>query len=648
MIEVDVNGVAHEFPDSMSESEIKSVLAKKYGQPQVTNTAPSEKAKERSFFALPEAITNPSPETIAADPLVRFAVGAGKGAVGTAQLLMKLGGLDRKTTLADRMMGNEPSKYSIYDLTIGPLVDRINRTEDIQKQARGGDFNAMGLVGEVLNPVGLKASKLAAPAETALKRAGQGAVLGGANAATVPISNENENFIGTKAAQVGTGAALGGILSGSVDATKFVGKSAISFIRSLVGNNADELATKYTNEIVGPQNIKKIVKDVQDYISTQGPPVTPGYKPTVAEIVSGRPEASPLIALQKQTAKTQGGPSALFGERVTQQNSALNDTLSRVAGTPEKLKAAEALREGTSAVTYPNAFAASQKIPADRALLDILKNPFVQKASAETADLASARGVDPNKNWVEYLHLLKTGLDDQLSKTGNETLPRLKKKAVMDAKESLVNWLDAASPLYAKARSTFKEQSVPINQMQVGQALQQKLFGPTESTNPGAFFKMIADEQKAVKSITGQPRSDFGQVLSAPQTAAVNDVGRLLERRLAVEKPAQSTSLLTSNIANQEVKGLPSLFSRPVVIANWVLKTIKGSSGSLEQKIDSINAARMLDPAKFAEAMKEIEPSTRELVMRQLIERHGVAPFRQGLLYPTTIGASNLVEEQSK
>lgn len=152
--------------------------------------------------------------------------------------------------------------------------------------------------------------------------------------------------------------------------------------------------------------------------------------------------------------------------------------------------------------------------------------------------------------------------------------------------------------------SNFAKYSEKINQMQVGQELQNKLganLGDVEKA--GVFSTAVNNAAGLIKRKTGQQRFDnLEDFLTTDQISSVNKVMADLNRKVKAE------------IASKQVKGapekpfsgvedLPSILSRPVVIARGVLETLrKGSQRQFDAKV----AELMLDPQKMASFLDEI------------------------------------------
>jgi hypothetical protein len=350
-------------------------------------------------------------------------------------------------------------------------------------------------------------------------------------------------------------------------------------------------------------------------------------------MISQIPEASPLLAMQNRVSSLPGGPSGQFGRRAVENREAISQALAPIAGTPQQLTAAEGARAATGSALYEAASKAAPK--ADEKLVSLANNPYFQKAWPEARRMSEASG---KTDMTTYLHNIKLILDNELRKTGDSALNRGQRKLVGDLEREIVDWLSTNNKAYEAARSTFKAQSIPINRMQVGQALEKKLVSPTDQMTPGTYLRAIDEETKLLKNVLGQSRSNLKQVFNPQEEATVREIGGLLERQLAVKNPPVRTNLQSSSAGDSTAIDLPALLSRPVVLANYIIKHLTGGSASLERRIDEINAVRMLDPEKFVAALKTMPPSKASQIEAMLQQKAGWTPMNTGLINPAVTG----------
>ena len=244
----------------------------------------------------PKALGITPAENIAGHPLTRFAMGAASPFLGAAQF-------------GSELLGDKTG------------TETLKRTEELKRRGQtamgGGEFDAAGLAGTMVSPAYLKlAQLLKAPASVA-GRIGQGAAVGAGAGAATPVT-QGDDFLGSKAAQVGTGAALGAAIPAGIEGGRAVGRGVRNIKDLFTKKGAERILTRYQDELVGPENRQAVI----DALKGSKQPV-PGYEPTAAEVLSQVPAGSPLVAHQRITAATRGGPSAAFGQRAMDQKTAL-------------------------------------------------------------------------------------------------------------------------------------------------------------------------------------------------------------------------------------------------------------------------------------------------------------------------------------
>ena len=699
--------------------------------------------KSQGFFDLPAAITNPTPETIASDPLVRLAIGAAKPVIGLGQAITKAaqGSSNPLLSIPANIAAGINNTAGTPD-----LVKSLARTEQIKQtgmQNTGqGSFDLMGIVGQALSPVATKVTSALPAAGTLAGRLGQGGGIGALYGALQPYTNEDGSYDLQKLKDTIVGGLTGVAAQGVIgEPARYISNVFRQFFTE---GGAKDVAKKFLEQAIGKDNLAKLTGMVETELPSIGKGPVPGYKPTVGEIVANAPEASPLLAIQAKTAMTPGGPSAMFGQRALDQQNAIRAAIGSFAGTPQTLNAAEQAAQAGARANYgplmgmrvspqsdaelmaqsvadrfasrgsalqdwgrfattqaqqgnlasnwfpvpgmprvaarysPNierateaASAASeamgiagtrraeqnfleqmterlrnQGVLTEESAAPLLNRPSVQNSIEYARRLAAERGYSFPQSLdesftVQNLHDIKLGLDAQIHAGALKGQPTSLDNNTLDAvnntKKQFLAWLESKVPGYGTARVEYSKAMVPVNQMQVGQALLDKLTSPVTGREvPGTFLRAINDETKLVKNILGQPRQDLGQVLNPRQQETVNEVARLLERKVQSLSPVQKSSVPGGqDIAEQIGVSLPRILSRPVVMANWLLGILKKGSSPLEHRIDAINTAWMLNPEQFVAAMRTL-PSSQQGQVLGLLQKQGIDPMMQGLLAPST------------
>lgn len=142
---------------------------------------------------------------------------------------------------------------------------------------------------------------------------------------------------------------------------------------------------------------------------------------------------------------------------------------------------------------------------------------------------------------------------------------------------------------------TYEQASEKINQMEIGQALEQKLrttLGDKERA--GVFANAVQNAAQTIKTSTGQARfQKLEQVLTKEQIGAVNRVLADVQR----DAKAQALAAKSNVGALETGTELPNLLNRAALITNVILKALKKDAN---EEINRIAAELMLDTRKLA------------------------------------------------
>jgi hypothetical protein len=272
----------------------------------------------------------------------------------------------------------------------------------------------------------------------------------------------------------------------------------------------------------------------------------------------------------------------------------------------DPLKRALKIRALNSSEAYQKAFAAPLETN-NAEFAKITKNPFFQKAIPSARDLSKASEITFQKNPTEFLHNIKLALDDMLKTDGKTTLGASEKKAIAAVKNELVDFMGKKNPLYEQARAGFQEESIPINQMEVGRYLKDKLSSPTGDEAPGTFLRAAKDAPKTLKNSVGFSRfNELGDVLDPEQVSSVEKVVGALERQAIAKKAGGQVSSVLPRLESGIEITLPNMLSRPAMVANAVLRSI-GKNKAPEY--NRIATEIMQDPQKLAKLLEDTGPT---------------------------------------
>lgn len=506
------------------------------------------------------------------------------------------------------------------------------------RQARGETGIELGrLAGAVVSPASLVPALGAARGVAALGGGAmrQAAAAGVAGAAVQPVSNAPEDissFLADKVEQLGAGAVLGGLTQAGLSAASKAGSFLRDLASPLTKGGRDRVLREKLEELTGPQR-EEVINAIRN-----APELVPGSRPTVAQASGEFPTATGLASFEQKLASTPG-ISPLFAQRTAEQQVAREALIRDFARTPEQLELAQIARSVDADRNYGLAF--SYSISADPRLARIATNPYFRDALPDAIKLAEAKGISAKTDLTEFLQGVKMSLDKQLGRTGDTALSRSEKAQVARVKSDLLQWLGKKNPAFERARAQFAEASEPINEMQVGQYLLDKLRTPLDQERAGAFGLAVRDAATTIRRSTGEPRFEkLGQVISKQAERDVNSVLADLTRAQRAIDSGKKTSLGSLTLDN--TPELPNLLSRPALIVNSVLRAVKGDS---VEELNRRAAELFLNPQAFATFMSAVPKSKAQTIVTAMYGR--LTPENRQLLQ-ATLGAQIGVELQSQ
>lgn len=163
---------------------------------------------------------------------------------------------------------------------------------------------------------------------------------------------------------------------------------------------------------------------------------------------------------------------------------------------------------------------------------------------------------------------------------------------------------------------TYEQASEKINQMEIGQALEQKLrttLGDKERA--GVFANAVQNAAQTIKTSTGQARfQKLEQVLTKEQITAVNKVLADVQR----DAKAQALAAKSNVGALETGTELPNLLNRAALITNTVLKALKKDAN---EDINRIAAEMMLDTRKLAAFIEGVPTNKTKQIVTAFMSR---------------------------
>jgi hypothetical protein len=366
--------------------------------------------------------------------------------------------------------------------------------------------------------------------------------------------------------------------------------------------------------------------------------IVPGSLPTAAEAAAG----TGIVGYQQLGKSAARELPTEFKARKAAQGEAQRAAIQQVGKTPEELAQAEALRAATAEKNY--GLADQILASTDPQYSDLLKRPAMQAALTKARELAANKDVTfeigqtrpkqtvPSSIVDEQgrpvgetvipaqvselpgtsIQFIKEAFDDLINDPNAAGFKGNEARAITSVKNEFLKWADAKNTPYAQARSIFADQSKPVNQMQIGQYLEQK-FTPTlgqgtAADRANAFAAALESAPTTIKKATGENRyKTLTEALTPDQIKILDDVKADLART------AKSRDLASGNVkqefdvakATSAIGGetiFPNMINTITTVTNTVWRKLRGQ---IDQKLAAEIATEMLFPGKAADALEK-------------------------------------------
>lgn len=429
-------------------------LAKSSGVPNMNS--PEFQAKVVAQEAADRERYNP---TSGMSPFERFRAGMGKGMVTAGRGVGQLLGLTNDADIAEAKKNDAP-----LEATTG------------------------GRVGELAGTMAVFAPTAMIPGANTVTGAG---LIGGLSSALLTPGSAGDRGV------AGLMGAAGGI----------AGQMLPQVVRTITAA-AEPLTQAGQSKIIGRVMNRTVGDNASDVIAKlkSAKPLVPDSLPTAAEVA----ESGGIAALQR--AMSAADPEA-YAHRGMQQSAARIQALRGIAGDEGQREFFDAARKATGNQLYEDAFKNYTGAPTPYIkgqITQLLKRPSIDDASRLAQTLARERGEKPSAiGSLRALHDVKTILDDKIAEAvragqGGQV------KALTETQAKLLNVMEAMSPEYRTARETYAAMSRPINQMDVGQYMLDKLrpaladHGALAKETGSAYAAALRDAESLVRKATGK------------------------------------------------------------------------------------------------------------------------------------------------
>lgn len=336
--------------------------------------------------------------------------------------------------------------------------------------------------------------------------------------------------------------------------------------------------------------------------------IVPGVRPTFAQATAdvGLPR---VAAVGEQAAKKL--PTEALALKDVQEAGRVGQ-LTSIERTPEARARAERVRERRSEPLYRRAEGAGNVVNVVPTLTfiddTIRKNPGNQPLLTEMRRIRKGLvepGLDPQGNPIlvprtnaKEVASTIDGLKSAIAKEDNKFI----KGELTQIKDDLT----AAIPSMKEAQTAFKKGSRPINQMDVGKYLREKLEAPVPEGGQRAsvFAGAVREAPRTIKqALKGGPTYEkLTDILSPAQKANVDRVLMDLSRDQRVKELAQMGREAAPDLAKPAGNiERPNLLNRLATIANVIIDRLEGK---INEKLALEIASEFLDADKAAAALE--------------------------------------------
>jgi hypothetical protein len=185
------------------------------------------------------------------------------------------------------------------------------------------------------------------------------------------------------------------------------------------------------------------------------------------------------------------------------------------------------------------------------------------------------------------------------------TLAKQDNKFIKGQLNQVKNDLITAIPGYAAADAKFAEMSQPINKMQVGQYLENKLIPALEgkaNLRPETFVAALKDAPTTIQRSTGVPRyKTLAEMFTPDELQIFDGITKELRRTAKFEEAASFGKEAGAILPVAKIEKV-NLMSRVASVANLIMAKLQGK---VTEKMAVEMAVEMLDPAAAAKSIEK-------------------------------------------
>lgn len=358
-----------------------------------------------------------------------------------------------QVSMADRMAGSwggrmlqgaaSPVLAGVQMLGGDKGREMVGELDAMKKRGMAADgkdgFDWYGLLGSLAPGAGIaKGVSAALPAAKSIgAKILQGGVTGAATAAAQPVAS-SPDFWSDKAAQVGTGAVVGGAVPSLMEGGRAAGGVAQRIVEPFTESGRKSILQNYQKRLMGDD--PRILADAVA-AAKHAKTIVPGSQPTTGEALAEIPGATGIQAHQASIAKM-AGVSPQFAERAAQQESARAGVLVPMARNQGALEGEMAVRDTITApmrqAALSRANIAGMEVPKLQANIDTNKQALAEALVQQKQLAARPVPVEPGalRSAVEIHGVPPKPLQTQQQVTQRQLLPEAIAKRGQNMAES--------------------------------------------------------------------------------------------------------------------------------------------------------------------------------------------------------------------
>lgn len=531
------------------------------------------------------------------------------------------------------------------DHQLAQLHDQATEDDRLYKPLQDAHPIATG-VGEALPSLVIPGGGAATAAGTVARLALAGALPGALEYGTA--EERLKRAAAGSAANVAGGVLIPKLVQVTANAVPAIGRAVRAVAEPLTQNGRANIAGRTLNAAAG--------QDAAGAASrlASASELIPGSLPTAGQVA----ENGGIAALERSVAQSQ---PAEFAARGMDQSAARVAALRSIAKDQPALAAATAARDAAAKPAYQAAF--SQSVDVDGPLKALLTRPSVQAALARAQKIAQEDGRSfgltaeqqvpasaildasgnpvraafsvPGKVTGQTLQDLKMGLDALLS---DQTTGIAGKEAdlIKSTRGQLLNWMENKIPGFQGARTGYAANSAPINQMQIGSELMDKLapalsdYGALGRETAAKYAQALRDAPALARNATKFPGAKLEDIMTPEQMGLINNVARDLARKSNAQDLGRGVGsdtfqkLSMSNIA--ERSGAPGVVNAALNLPG-VNRLAKFAYSGPDEQIQTALARALLDPKTAAALMTRPGAALQPAIpFRQILQSAPSAP----------------------